>query len=346
MRLLPALSGLLMAAGLSRAGAPVRGIIYLQQVGGAGGVYRASFSYDGEGWLSACEPEPVEGLPNLRAMFMLPNSRFTFPRNPLLGAPTIIPDQRFATNFLNGIVDSQLLYDMGDPPVPLKRTVHVCFVDLEVPFEVFNDCKQARIQQTSPPGDDPNRDPDTEDWSLDDPRVVFPPTPAAYKQFIPLGDPFSESRIWLGGRLVGQTRADDPLTLLAEFRIPQGLRPWGVVPDWRGHLMGFDPWRNELVLIDYSRSGLVGDPLTQCVTAPIPGLEHFNGQMIVMIAAMHCLGDASGDCEVNLYDIVSTVSRFGAVLADDDWVGDADADGVIGIRDIAAVLANYGASCH
>lgn len=146
--------------------------------------------------------------------------------------------------------------------------------------------------------------------------------------------------------MIGQTRFDDPWTLIGEFSFPNGVRPWAMVPDSRGHLFGLDARKSEFVLIDYSASGELGRDENDFVAAPIPGLEQFDGQIVVRVAAMPCLGDASGDCLVDLMDLVSVLSNYGQSLAEEIWIGDANADQTVDLQDVIAVASNYGAACQ
>lgn len=154
--------------GPALAGTPVRGVIYLQRCGQAGEVYRASFAYDGAGWLSLCEPVLVADLRHVKSLFAGPDGSHSYPRS-TTGAPILLRDPRALR--VIGTVESRLSYDSGEASVPSNGLLHVAMVDLGVPRDVFDPCREpAETPSELPPSTDPEgksspTHPNSGEWS-------------------------------------------------------------------------------------------------------------------------------------------------------------------------------------
>ncbi|HLC66073.1 MAG TPA: cohesin domain-containing protein, partial [Candidatus Nanoarchaeia archaeon] len=59
------------------------------------------------------------------------------------------------------------------------------------------------------------------------------------------------------------------------------------------------------------------------------------------------LGDITGDCTVNIFDLVSVGRNFGTQTGDSGYSAEVDlnSDGVINILDLVLVARNFGSSC-
>ena len=87
---------------------------------------------------------------------------------------------------------------------------------------------------------------------------------------------------------------------------------------------------------DANVSGLCNSPYVNTPAAPLPLAE---GQML--------LGDANGDCSVNLLDLVFISERLGQdVHTADNWRADVNGDGRIDAMDQMLVQRHLGAECR
>lgn len=328
---------------LASAGTPVRGTLYLEKAPPERGVYRAVFAYDGEGTLSVCEPTALLELPRLGALFEVPGGGFTFPRAETCRPILTSEPNRITTT---GTVDSRLSYDRGEPPLPTRGVLHVGCVDLDVPPSPHNFCATApqlppppRERPLAPDGGGGEWKPGDEAWAKRLPISSMGP------DFDPTTDSFSDSMLFTGGNLVRQVRFDNPTVIASTLHLPEGYAPDAMIADGHGRLFGIDPIWNEIVIVDYSETGVIGDGTTIFSVGAIRGVTGFSGQMVVRLVITRCEGDTSGDCLVDLSDVTCVLLHYGKQRAPEESIGDADANGIVDARDIRLVLANFGALC-
>jgi len=62
-------------------------------------------------------------------------------------------------------------------------------------------------------------------------------------------------------------------------------------------------------------------------------------------AVYHMLGDANGDCVVNVLDLISIRNRLGA-HSDDSWRGDVNLDGSVDVLDLISTRNKLGTRCQ
>jgi len=62
-------------------------------------------------------------------------------------------------------------------------------------------------------------------------------------------------------------------------------------------------------------------------------------------AVYHILGDANGDCVVNVLDLITIPNRLGSSSAD-NWRGDVNLDGSVDVLDLISARNKLGARCQ
>ncbi len=118
-------------------------------------------------------------------------------------------------------------------------------------------------------------------------------------------DPFSDSLILSGGGVCYQVRAGDPTNVISMRNDSATDNYIELQPDGNGHLFGTVCCGNGgIVILDYSASGLIGDPSTVIGHALLPGVSGLSGGLAVTThnpcgtADFNCDGDVGTDTDI------------------------------------------------
>ena len=153
-------------------------------------------------------------------------------------------------------------------------------------------------------------------------------------------DPFSQSLIVSGGGMCIQVDPANPSVIVSSRNDAPTENYIELQPDGHGHLIGN---RNvadgALVIIDYSASGLIGDPSTVIAVAALPGVTGLSGG--VALAPPACIGDINGDGFTNSADFNILAGAFGTAVAP-NTNGDLTGDGLVNSADFNILAGDYG----
>jgi hypothetical protein len=272
-------------AGACEAGAPARGTVYIGAAYGTHNLYRVDFDYDGNGAITT-QVSTLVTLPTAADAVIVPGGSILVAGQ---GSPVYKVDPR------DGTYETMATSNNGNTISldPSARTAWIGWYDTspsEVPLAPFGD---GTVHDLS--GDD-----------LSICSLAFTPSDGVFYAYggtsangaigridlstftttrlaggVPATtiyyDRFSHSLIYAAAGLARQVDPAAPTTVLsARDDTATGENYLELKPDGHGHLFGTrwggngsNPNGGRLVLVDYSASGLIGDPSTIIASAPM-----------------------------------------------------------------------------
>ena len=152
-------------------------------------------------------------------------------------------------------------------------------------------------------------------------------------------DPYSATLISSGGGMCIQIDPANPGAILSSRNDAPGENYIELEPDGKGHLIGNrHTATGGLVIIDYSASGLIGDPTTVISAAVLPTITGLSGGVALAPA---CAADINGDGATNAADFTILAGNFGNAVPP-GTTGDLNNDGLVNAADFVVLAGDFG----